>query len=164
MISFVSAVRVFAAACIQVAFGEIGWQQRTSVQFTVIEKGISEELFFAYNFRIPHNLKTGQEFDVTRRPSRPIHAEALSLVSRGILRPIFCDLIPRIAFIRHTRVFIPAGGNCAARCGLTTWTDIQLRRAAWSRDGICYQYCCECRTHEGLAAEPAMPAQADYAS
>ena len=34
--------------------------------FRLTKKGISKKLFFPYFFRIPHNLKTGLQLDVTR--------------------------------------------------------------------------------------------------
>jgi hypothetical protein len=110
MSPFVFALHRFTITCIEAPFVEIGGCQSVSVQFTSFKKGIHEHAF-VYNPGILHNLKAGHQLHVTRRTSRPIHADALSLVDRGILRPVFCELILRGAFIFHARLFVPAGAN-----------------------------------------------------
>ena len=64
MISLVSVVGFCAADRILVPLVEIGWVQRTSIQFTLlIKKGISDRTIM-YDFRVSYNLNTGLQLDV----------------------------------------------------------------------------------------------------
>src|SRR5580704_5774649 len=91
MISLVSVVGFCAADRILVPLVEIGWVQRTSIQFTpLIKKGISDRTIM-YDFRVSYNLKTGLQLDVARRPTRPVHADAHNLIGGGILRPVLLE-------------------------------------------------------------------------
>ena len=109
MISLVSVVRFCPADRILVPLVEIGWVQRTSIQFTVlIKKGISE-LFIMYGFRVSHNLKTGLQLDVARRPSRPVHSDAQNSVGGGILRPVLLEHLERSVLITKAGRGVAAG-------------------------------------------------------
>jgi hypothetical protein len=76
-----------------------------------------------------NNLQTGLQLDVTRRSSRPIHTDALDLVSAGILCPVLLEHVERSVFITEAGRRVAPGHDGATRCGFATWTDIQLRRA-----------------------------------
>ena len=108
MISLVSVVGFCAADRVPVPLVEIGWVQRTSIQFTLlIKKGISDRTIM-YDFRVSYNLKTGLQLDVARRPSRPVHADAHNLIGGGILRPVLLEHLERNVLI------IKAGRGVAA--------------------------------------------------
>src|SRR5580693_2832288 len=132
-----SAVHFCAVACIKVLLVQIGWHQSTSVQFTLFIKKWISEFALLYDPRVAHNLQTGLQLDVTRRSSRPIHTDALDLVSAGILCPVLLEHVERSVFITEAGRRVAPGHDGATRCGFATWTDIQLRRAVRSRDGSC---------------------------
>src|SRR5580700_11694316 len=136
MISPMSAVHFCAAACIKVPLVQIGWHQRTSVQFTLFIKEGIIECVLLYVFRVSHNLQTRQQFDVARRPALVYHADTFFFIRRAILRPILCSLFLSLPFVAQTCLFISACGDRATRCSFAAWTNIALRNVI--RSGCAY--------------------------
>src|SRR5580692_12467949 len=134
MISPMFAVHFCAAACIKVL--QIGWHQRTSVQFTLFIKEGIIECVLLYVFRVSHNLQTRQQFDVARSPALVYHAYTFFFIRRAILRPILGSQFLSLPFVAQTCLFISACGDRATRCSFAAWTNIELRNVI--RSGCAY--------------------------
>src|SRR6516162_2270676 len=80
--------------------------------------------------RIPQDLDTGQQFDITGRAAGLHHADAFVLVAGGVFGPVLLQRVLCRGLIGETGFLVAPENDSPARRGLATWRDLECRRPA----------------------------------
>jgi hypothetical protein len=107
--------------------------QRLSANLALVVKKRVLEPIETGGSGVSHDLKAGQQLDVTRRAPFAHHADALRPIAGSILWPILCHFILRGSLIGHARLLTTADHKRFACSGFATLTDVKLRRLGCSR-------------------------------
>src|SRR5271163_4858709 len=81
-------------------------------------------------FRIPHDFKTGQQLDITRRAASDLQADALALYLGREFGPILLQRILRRFLVRETGFLVAPENDCAPPGRLAARPDLERGRAA----------------------------------
>src|SRR5271163_2328635 len=75
-------------------------------------------------FRIPHDFKTGQQLDITRRATSYLQADALALYLGREFGPVLLQRILRRCLVRETGFLVAPENDCAPPGRLAARSDL----------------------------------------
>jgi hypothetical protein len=99
--------------------------------------GVARERIACFDtFRIPHDLHTGHELDITRRAASYLQADALAFYLGREFGPVLLQRILRRFLVRETGFLVAPENDCALPGRLAARPDLERGRAAGASPGV----------------------------